>query len=293
MNDIQNTDPRNLTFSQAYGYEPLPAPLALEQLSEEARLELWNLLYSMTTQSSSIELDGYHHIQGVWRGIFINLHHYLLSEPLDTFNDRSDLLHALYKDLILDGFEFNKVFDLLLRIMRHPNCPTRFTEEVAAIFQRCQLAYFVNTVGQPSIVPAATQREGEAIGESLQVLHDSGLIAAEAHLQTAIKHINDGDWSDSIRESIHAVESVARHLDPSQSDTLGAALNSLERHRPLHPALKSGFSSIYGYTSNEEGIRHSLVDSSESPAGRDEAIFMLGGCASFASYLWRVGQATS
>ena len=240
MNDIQNTDPRNLTFSQAYGYEPLPAPLALEQLSEEARLELWNLLYSMTTQSSSIELDGYHHIQGVWRRIFINLHHYLLSEPLDTFNARSDLLHALYKDLILDGFEFNKVFDLLLRIMRHPHCPTSFSDEVVAIFERNQLAYFIDTNGPPIIFPATTTQEGEAISKAMKTFQEAGLRGTETHLRNAIQLVNEGDWSGSIRESIHSVESVARYLAPEKSNSLGSALNSLEKHHQLHPALKEG-----------------------------------------------------
>ena len=92
---------------------------------------------------------------------------------------------------------------------------------------------------------------------------------------------------------MHAVESVARLLDPGASKTLGPALASLEKSGHLHPALKDAFSKLYGYTSDEEGIRHSLVFQSQSPAGRDEAVFMLGACASFASYLWRRHQAGS
>ena len=293
MSDTENLDPRSLTFSQAYGYEPLPAPLALEEISDTARLELWNLLYTQARHRLTFESDREYHLVGAWRDIFLALHQHFLNQPIDTFNSQIEWVLHLYKRFILESLEFNEVFDLLLAIMRHPNCPEDFTEEVAAIFRRCQLAYFVETSGQPTIFPATTHREGEAISASLQVLHQSGLIAGEAHLRSAMERINDGDWSDSIRESIHAVESVARQLDPSRSDTLGAALTSLEKHHPLHPALKRGFRNIYGYTSNEEGIRHSLVDNSESPAGPDEAIFMLGACASFASYLWRVSQATN
>ena len=80
---------------------------------------------------------------------------------------------------------------------------------------------------------------------------------------------------------------MARQLAPDASSTLGPALTSLEETGRLHPALKKAFSNLYGYASDEEGIRHSLIDDAASPAGQDEAVFMLGACASFASYLWR------
>ena len=44
---------------------------------------------------------------------------------------------------------------------------------------------------------------------------------------------------------------------------------------------------LYGYTSDERGLRHPLLEREEANVGMDEAVFMLGACASFASYLWR------
>ena len=38
MADNQELDPREVTFSQAQGYEKLPGPLALEELSGDARV---------------------------------------------------------------------------------------------------------------------------------------------------------------------------------------------------------------------------------------------------------------
>ena len=58
----------------------------------------------------------------------------------------------------------------------------------------------------------------------------------------------------------------------------------------MHPALKQAFANLYGYTSDEEGIRHALLEEAVSRSGQDEAVFMLGACASFASYLARKGQ---
>ena len=110
-----------------------------------------------------------------------------------------------------------------------------------------------------------------------------------SHLRQASECINQGDYPSAVRESIHAVESAARQIDPD-AKTLGPALTSLEKAGGLHPALKRAFSNLYGYTSDEQGIRHALIDSPQANVGQDEAVFMLGACASFGSYLARKHQ---
>ena len=66
------------------------------------------------------------------------------------------------------------------------------------------------------------------------------------------------------------------------------ALKSIEQHKEkLHPAFKEALIKLYGYTSDEEGIRHAYLDQSDAKVGQDEAVFMFGACASFASYLFR------
>jgi hypothetical protein len=59
----------------------------------------------------------------------------------------------------------------------------------------------------------------------------------------------------------------------------------LERRGHLNGALKSAFGSLYGYSSEEEGVRHALVYSDEAKVDEADALFMLGACASFVSYL--------
>ena len=67
--------------------------------------------------------------------------------------------------------------------------------------------------------------------------------------------------------------------------TLGSALAALEAKGNLHGALKTTFARLYGYTSDEEGVRHALVFSDEARVDEADALFMLGACASFVSYL--------
>ena len=292
MTEHEGLDTRRLTFSQAQGYEGLPQPLALGEISYEARVRLWDLLLS----SACVYVYAWQWKQDApWPQIFQKLHIDFLVQPPDEFEGGGPLrglnkLVETYKDLVLSKLPFNKIFDLFQMIMRHPECPREFTLGVAGVFKECRLAYVVDTKGTPTILPAATRAEGEAIVGAIQELREVRLHGAEAQLKKAGELINSGDWPGSVRESIHAVESVARRLDPDASKTLGPALKSLEKRGQLHPALKEAFSNLYGYTSDEEGIRHALLTDAASPAGRDEAVFMLGACASFASYLWRRGQ---
>ncbi len=91
---------------------------------------------------------------------------------------------------------------------------------------------------------------------------------------------------ESIGYNTHAVESVACLIDPKAAKTLGPALKSLRDRGVLnHEALAQAFSALYGCSSNEQGIRHALLDRSEANVGLAEAMFMYGACASFAAYL--------
>ena len=87
------------------------------------------------------------------------------------------------------------------------------------------------------------------------------------------------------------MESVARLIDPAASKTLGPALDSIEKAGLLkHAALKNAFKRLYGYTNDEQGIRHALLDRGSTDAGLDEAVFMFGACASFAAYLAQMNR---
>ena len=187
----------------------------------------------------------------------------------------------------MENQAFNRVFDLIQFVLRHPKCQRAFITQMKATFAACRLAYTIDVGRPPTIIPAVTHEAGTAFVESLRELREAGLDASAAHLRDASGCINASDWAGGVRESIHAVESVARQLDPAASSTLGPALDSLKKRGRLHPALRRAFSELYGYTSDEQGIRHSRLDQTKARVDQDEAVFMLGAWASFASYLWR------
>ena len=91
------------------------------------------------------------------------------------------------------------------------------------------------------------------------------------------------DYRNSIKESISAVESIARAISGSDKATLGNALRTIEKKGQLHRALKEGFLKLYGYTSDKQGIRHAMLDEPNITAA--DARYFLVSCSSFANYL--------
>ena len=285
MSGENSLDPRNLTFSQAYGYAELPQPLKIEEISDEARTRLWSLLYDyVDSESMTPEFSG-PVVSGNWRVILLFLHVEHYECALDEFDDSMRKFIGEYKQKFISD-RFNEIFDLLLAIMRHPNCPEEFIRLVGVVFKKYRLAYVVDIDPPPTIYPAATREEGEAVLQAIAELGSAGLAGAVSHLRKAADCINQGDSPGAVRESVHAVESTARSFAPN-AKTLKPALRSLEEAGGLHPALKRAFSSLYGFTSDEQGIRHALIDNPQANVGQDEAVFMLGACASFSSYLAR------
>ena len=61
------------------------------------------------------------------------------------------------------------------------------------------------------------------------------------------------------------------------------AINALSEKTVIHGALKSGFKCLYGYSSDEDGIRHAILE--QPSVGFAEAKYMLVSCSAFVNYL--------
>ncbi len=284
-------DPRALTFSQAQGYEEMPQRLKLEELSELARTKIWDALFSSLpeeigggTWAEQEEEENWDRGER-WVDIHHDIHLNLDNLPLDQLNYGRAVPRLRQSVMALP---FNKVFDLIQFILRHPKCPLDLVDEMKEAFKKGMLAYIIDDDGPPTIFPACTTAEGQSLVESLHTLQQAGLSTAEGLFREASMDINRGDWSGSIVNSIKAVESVARKLYP-QTNTLGEALKELKKAPSLWPSqLVQATQNIWNYTNQRNvGIRHGPPGTKDPNVGQDEALFMLGACASIASYLWR------
>lgn len=157
----------------------------------------------------------------------------------------------------------------------------RFIEYCNNVFERELSGYrFVNG----TLTPITSTEEIESIEKALDIADNFKPV--KTHLNRALQLLSDKanpDYRNSIKEAICAVESYCCILTNDPKATLGQALKVIEKEHSLHSALKSAFSSLYGYTSDADGIRHALLD--EDVLKQEDAVFMLVSCSSFVNYL--------
>jgi hypothetical protein len=110
--------------------------------------------------------------------------------------------------------------------------------------------------------------------------------AAAEHIKTALVLYADRkmpDYRNSVKESISAIEAVAKIISGKDKADLAAALKIIDANKPMHEAFKQVLQKLYGYTSDAKGVRHALLD--ETAIDEVDARFMIVACSAFVTYL--------
>lgn len=139
---------------------------------------------------------------------------------------------------------------------------------------------FVNGI----LTPITSKEETDSIENALCISDQYSPV--KTHLERSLSLLSDKvnpDYRNSIKESISAVESFCCILTGDPKASLGKALKIIENSHSLHTALKNSFNSLYGYTSDADGIRHALL--TDERLQQEDAIYMLVSCSSFINYL--------
>ena len=272
---------KQITFEQAEGIEPLPAQLRIGELTQELRALLWAVFHGHLQNSRQRPDYSKPLISDPWRGILLDKHIFRDHKMADDFDDNYDRCEKMVK-AIFEAGDYVRVFGFVQWILRHPKRPFGLERQIDAVLRRAHAAYAV--LDGNTIIPIGSEAERQTIERAFVDVASSEFNGARVHLRSAGSELTDGRYGPSIRESIHAVESVARVLDDGAT-TLDPALRKLEKAINIHPALRIGFGKLYGFTSDEEGIRHSLIDEPVAAVDATDALYMLGACAAFVSYL--------
>jgi hypothetical protein len=283
-NDPELERRKGLTFKQAEGLEPPPSQLARHTISQELRARVWEVFEHHVER----EKDSYGTLvvddrwSGILRRKWVRFDH-----QLGEFSESYQYRMADLKSVIGTA-SYGDFFGLLQWLLRDPELPEGFARDLAEVFKICRAAY--RLIDRDTIVPIADPLDAVVVDRALADTRAVGADGARTHLAMAAKALTVGRWADSVRESVNAVESTARLLAPGSKE-LGAALTVLESRQAIHTALKRGFGAIYGYTSQEPGLRHPLIDDPGAQVDETDAMFMLGACSSFVSYLIGKGRA--
>ena len=291
MKNLRLENARQLTFSQREGRVPLPKQVQLGQVPTKFRNVIWRHIdqaISALIYDAPFVTDLYveEHVDDIpaiiWSYRFdIKLERH---DRIPASRPNADISYS--RELILEG-DYHEVITFIEYILRHEKCSTELCKSLIFAFDETLTPYFVTEIGgELTVVPRSSLESGETTAAAIETIDQHGMSGATTHLRKATKCMNEADYSGSVRESIHAVESVACTIDQRANKSLGPALDSLEKVGLLkHPALKEALKKLYGYTSDKRGIRHSEIGEGGSNVDLDEAIFMLGACASFVAYL--------
>lgn len=278
MDDDEIARRKKLTFAQAEGAEPLPVQLQRTEVSPQLRAVVWDYIYRELNRTSRREM--YSYVGDPWKGALNSLHVLFYHKPADefdsSFNNAADAAKAAVMDS--DWIKFYGWIQHLLRVKPTP----QFADMINKILIYSRSPYRV--IDKEVLCPIGSDEEAQTVTRAFRDLNKvKNLAGGREHLKAAAQELSAGHFADSVRESMHAVESVVRVLEPAGE--FSKALAKLEASTNIHGALKKGFVAIYGFSSDEQGIRHPLLDKAAPDVDEADAIFMIGACSAFVSYL--------
>ena len=261
-------------FSQRKGFKPVAEVIQIDSMNSELRNSLWNVL------DVEIWSNDYMPSQYRIRPLSKALCFHFLKKPIDSRPSYDAQILAEIRGQFFDC-EWFEVYDFLEFVVGFYKKPEpRLAKNLNLILER-ELSGYRFVSGRLTDITKA--QEIEMLETALT---DSQFAGVDTHLQQALdlyaKRKNP-DYRNSIKESISAVESMAKIVSEKPKATLGDALNAIEKHGLLHKSLKEGFIKLYGYTSDADGIRHAIMEKSKLTSA--DARYFLLSCTSFVNYL--------
>lgn len=276
-------------FSERIGALEAPKALQVDTMSDQLRNSLWNLVLELYDDGQQ---------RRYWRRVATHIARYFHNVPVDglPFHDRE--LRRWVKDLFfsLPWYAAYDITEFIVHnyremttisygygdhVSHHQIDTERFIRAVNHILER-ELSGFRFVQG--TLAPITTKEEIDEIDAAAAAKF--GLPGARERICTALELLGkkpNPDYRNTAKEAISAVESVVKQITKSESATLDGALKELCSKSEIHGALQAGFSKLYGYTSDESGIRHALLD--QPNIGFSEAKYMIVSCSAFVHYL--------
>jgi hypothetical protein len=269
-----------MKFSQRIGKSQIKTKLQIGSMDNDLRIALWNAFQTFFLE----EVESNWISQSDFEMFFKILWHKYFKLPLDNLNDYFPKTYDRIRKWFFE-WEWYEVYDFI-EFISQIDCPVNadeFRNFCNNMLERELSGYrFVDKI----ITEITDENELKEIEDAIKFSKKQKLSGVHSHLKSALSKLSDRkkpDYRNSIKESISAVESISQIISQNPKAELGQALKIIEQSVGLHGALKKGFMSIYGYTSDEGGIRHAMLE--ESKADFEDAKYMLVSCSAFVNYL--------
>jgi len=278
------------TFAERMGLREKRTLIQSAELDEETRTGLWNILVILRGIFDERSMGIYARptedelLNSLWTRHF--------KRPLDELPHPGRTWEKVKKE-ILEGqwFDALDVLERTVKVLAHAEEERgegdrdAFADAINDRFETYLVGY--RFIGN-EITPVDSNAEAEAIESALE---DAVSVAGARHaLERAVELLADRqspDYPNSVKESISAVEAVTRKV--TGESTLGAGLKKLQASGlTIHPALRDGWLKLYGWASDEDGVRHGAIDAAS--IDQTMAKYILVSCSAFVSYLTEEGR---
>lgn len=283
------------SFSERFGYKNPKTSIQINSMDDDLRNGLWNALtiyfwddvsfvrYQSSRKKIISESDNK---EIYWLAFYI---------WKDFFKWRIDEMSNHWGDVYVEirqhflECEWQEVYEFLEFVVNN------YTGELENYYHtKAKFTSYCNQVLEKNISAYrfverkfARITSGEEISEIESAIDMKDVFKpVSIHIKAALDMLSDRkkpDYRNSIKESISAVEAMCRIITGDEKATLGAAIKKLKEKIEIHGAFEKAFSELYGFTSDEGGIRHSLMN--KSKIGFEDANFMLVSCSAFVNYL--------
>ena len=238
---------------------------------------MWNYLFKILFNNNKLEEKVVKETIAVICDLFFK-------NPVDDLSYYANDRRIWLKNLFFDAdFQWFDVYNLIEFITEKIACYATFKVDINKILEEEMSGYrFIGGV----LAPITSSSEIEGILSSIESAKENQLFGTTKHLEKAIALLSQKPkpaYRNSIKESISSVESLVKQLTGEEGGGLDKALAKLEAKVKFHRAFKASLLSLYGYTCDEHGIRHAILE--ESNVGFDEAKFMLVSCSALVNFL--------
>ena len=261
-------------FSVRQGIKQSKA-IQLESMDDDLRNRLWNE-FDRCFPASAPRLNMPRHEMSkiIWTDF--------LKHSVDEYSAyyQTSHSHGAIKNVFLLGSR-DEVFDLIefvircLSVHKKLSLEKTFIEQCNIVLEEENSAYRI--VGR-LVTPITSQEEIKSIEAAMVTRYAS----ANEHIRKALYYLSrrkNPDYANSIKESISAVESIAKEITGKEK-----SLKALTHGLNLHSKFETGLDALYDWTSTDGGMRHGATDKSLKP-DQSTARFMLIICSAFVHYI--------
>lgn len=264
-------------FSDRNGIEKINTIIQKDDLDERTRNAIVNLFDYIISECGR-RMKTYECYLYIYKQIFCVTQDEI---PVSEHSKRINVVTGIKKD-----WQYHDVFSFL-EVLLEWYCVSAFDNE---IYDKFNQMFEKECVGYRFIEGRITDIIDDVEISEVEEALDNKFSACKKSITKAFNLLYDRenpDYSNSVKESISAIEAMCNIILGKDNVTLGDALKELEKQGvKIHGAMKSAYSSLYGYTSDKSGIRHNSGIDEDTTF--EEAKYMLVSCSAFLNYLMQV-----